>query len=132
MSKTDSDHAALLRAANKEEKRIRAALVGMAPEKKGLLNDTIKNAAWMKVQLERARETIAAEPIVVEYDNGGGQSGLREHPAYKAYEALFKSYMLAINKLSEAMPVHTGAIIDEAEKPQTALELVRMRVEKRA
>ena len=32
------------------------------------------------------------EPLTVEYDNGGGQSGIRENPYYPAYEKLLASY----------------------------------------
>ena len=35
---------------------------------------------------------IPDEPLVIEYDNGGGQSGIRENPFYPAYEKLLTSY----------------------------------------
>ena len=35
---------------------------------------------------------IPDEPLVIEYDNGGGQSGIRENPFYTAYEKLLASY----------------------------------------
>ena len=39
---------------------------------------------------------IGAEPLVVEYDNGGGQSGVRENPFYSAYEKLLAAYLKAL------------------------------------
>ncbi len=36
------------------------------------------------------------EPLIVEYDNGGGQSGIRENPYYPAYEKLLASYTKAL------------------------------------
>lgn len=36
---------------------------------------------------------IADEPLITEYNNGGGQSGTRENPFYPAYEKLLKSYV---------------------------------------
>ena len=35
---------------------------------------------------------IPGEPLVMEYDNGGGQTGVRENPFYPAYEKLLTSY----------------------------------------
>lgn len=35
---------------------------------------------------------IPDEPLVMEYDNGGGQTGVRENPFYPAYEKLLTSY----------------------------------------
>ena len=59
--------------------------------------------AVLKRQLERmaARlleevEKIPTEPLVMEYDNGGGQSGIRENPFYPAYEKLLSSYTRAL------------------------------------
>ena len=59
--------------------------------------------AVLKRQLERmaARlleevEKIPTEPLVMEYDNGGGQSGIRENPFYPAYEKLLSSYTKAL------------------------------------
>ena len=56
--------------------------------------------AVLKRQLERmaARlleevEKILTEPLVMEYDNGGGQSGIRENPFYPAYEKLINTYI---------------------------------------
>ncbi len=94
----------------------------------------IENTAWMKVQLDKARELIGTEPIVTEYDNGGGQTGVREHPAYKAYEALWKAYMTGMGRILEAIPAGQAPAAPEEEPetaapPQTVLELIRARHE---
>ncbi len=63
---------------------------GLNDEKIKSLDPVILNVSWMKSKLDDAREAIGEEGITVEYDNGGGQSGVRENPAFRAYEAFGK------------------------------------------
>lgn len=44
-------------------------------------------------------EKIETEPLIVAYDNGGGQSGTRENPFYPAYEKLLASYTKTLGAL---------------------------------
>lgn len=37
-------------------------------------------------------ERLADEPMTIEYDHGGGQSGIRENPFFPAYEKLMSCY----------------------------------------
>jgi hypothetical protein len=41
-------------------------------------------------------DKLLIEPLIIDYDNGGGQSGIRENPFYPAYEKLLGSYAKAI------------------------------------
>ena len=112
---------ALLRECNVKENRI------------ALLEPVIENTAWMKAQLDKARTLVRGSSIVISYDNGGGQSGLRENPAFKGYEALWKSYMAGMCKILEYVPrpvVEREA--EQIETPKTVLDLVRARRKKEA
>ena len=73
-------------------------------EKITALNPVIANVSWMKVKLDDAREHIGDEGITVEYDNGGGQTGVRENPAFRAYEALWKTYLSGLDALLKQLP----------------------------
>ncbi len=53
----------------------------------------------MADKLEECRVLMADEPIVVEYDNGGGQCGIRENPYFAAYEKLLASYTKSLTAL---------------------------------
>lgn len=44
-----------------------------------------------RIQTEGQR--MADEDLIVAYDNGGGQSGIRENPYYPAYEKLLAAYV---------------------------------------
>lgn len=58
-----------------------------------------ESVLFMQRKLEETRELIKDEPLVIEYDNGGGQSGIRENPSYVLYEKLFATYSKGLNAL---------------------------------
>ena len=93
-----------------------------------ILEPVIMNTAWMRVRLDTARRETEEAKIVVEYDNGGGQKGLRENPIFKAYEALWKSFMLGMGRILDAIPEEKqeelAGKMDEV-RPQTVLDRIR-------
>lgn len=97
------------------------------------LRSIIENVAWMKIKLDAARDAIKNSNVVIPYDNGGGQKGLRENPMYKGYESLWKSYMSGMDKILSCLPqpVAETEIVEE-EKPKTILEIIRERHAKEA
>ena len=120
-----------------EKTRIKRLLkeTGTSDARMKMLEPVIENVAWMKIKLDQAREKIKASGIVMPYDNGGGQTGIRENPAFKGYEALWKSYMAGMSKLLEAMPPEVIEAEEETEKeqaPVTVLELIRTKHKKEA
>ncbi len=97
------------------------------------LSSVIENTAWMKIKLDDAREAIKSSNVVIPYDNGGGQSGIRENPLFKGYESLFKTYMQGMDRILNALPAEKVKEVEqEIEKPQTVLELVRNKHKKEA
>ena len=101
--------------------------------RKEALQPLIENVAWIKIKLDDTREVIKNSGVVIPYDNGGGQKGLRENPMYKGYESLFKSYLAGMDKIFACLPLEV--IKEEAEKiekPKTMLELVTSRHKKEA
>ena len=46
----------------------------------------------IREKLEEEGSRIPHETLIVEYDNGGGQSGVRANPFFPAYEKLLASY----------------------------------------
>lgn len=114
--------------AEEEQNRILDLLseVGISDKRMKLMEPVILNTAWMKAKLDDAREAIKHSNIVISYDNGGGQKGIRENPLFKGYEALWKSYMLGMSKIMDCMPPEVVKIeMEQIEKPKTMLELVR-------
>ena len=113
----------------KEQRKISREIkkANISEHKMKVIDPVITNVAFMKVKLDEARDQVKHETITVEYDNGGGQKGIRENPVFKRYEAFFKTYMLAMGRIIDALPdENKGAWSKQVEgaKPQTALEIV--------
>ena len=113
--------------ADQEQQRILDLLkeVGISDKRMKLLGPIIQNTAWMKAKLDDAREAIKNSNIVISYDNGGGQKGIRENPLFKGYESLWRSYMAGMSKILESLPSEVIEQSVEVERPATMLELVR-------
>lgn len=60
-----------------------------------------ESVLFMAQKLKESRTLMKKEPLVIEYDNGGGQRGIRENPHYTAYEHLLTSYNKALRQLTE-------------------------------
>lgn len=106
---------------------------GISEARRKALEPIIENTAWMKVKLDAARDAIKTSNIVIPYDNGGGQKGLRENPMFKGYESLWKSYISGMDKVLSCLPPEVvEAEIVEEEKPKTILELIREKHSKEA
>lgn len=104
------------------------------PEKRiTLLEPVIVNTAWMKAKLDDTMEKIKDTSVAINYDNGGGQKGIRENPLYKGYYALWKSYMAGMQMIMAGLPL---AVATKEEEPdnetKTVLQLVRDKHRKRA
>ena len=118
-----------------EAERLRELLFkcGVVPETVDLLDSMIVNAAWIKVKLDDTREVIKTSNVVIPYDNGGGQTGLRENPLFKGYESLLKSYTSCLKAILDKLPERESEVkAEELEKPKTMLELVRSKHKKEA
>lgn len=119
----------------KEIQRIKDILLdyNVSDNKIKILESIIENTAWMKVKLDDARDAVKNSNVVIPYDNGGGQKGLRENPLFKGYESLWKSYMSGMSKILEALPTEQAQVVTKmAEEPKTMLELVRDKHRKQA
>lgn len=119
--------------AEEEQNRIIELLneVGISAKKMKLLEPIVINTAWMKVKLDDAREAIKNSNIVISYDNGGGQRGIRENPLFKGYSALWRSYMAGMNRIIDSLP-EEAVKIDEDAKPENVLSIIRAKHRRKA
>lgn len=73
-------------------------------EKRNAVLPLMSNIAFLKVKLDQARNELMGESIFTEYNNGGGQSGVREHPGFSAYNRLFITFSRGIKQITDLMP----------------------------
>ena len=114
--------------ADAEHDRITAILngAGISERRMQTLAPIIENVSWMRAKLDDSRQLIKHSNIVVPYDNGGGQKGIRENPAFKGYEALWKAYMQGMNRILDTLPPEEiqEAVVPDI-RPQTVLDTIR-------
>lgn len=60
-----------------------------------------ESVVFMAAKLEESRKAMAKEPLVIPYDNGGGQTGIRENPHYAAFEKLMNTYIRSLDQLKK-------------------------------
>ena len=114
--------------ADAEHDRITRILndAGISERRMQTLAPIIENVSWMRAKLDDSRSLIKNSNIVVPYDNGGGQKGIRENPAFKGYEALWKAYMQGMNRILDTLPPEVAQEATEAEiRPVTVLDTIR-------
>ncbi|MGI5912620.1 MAG: hypothetical protein ACOX6E_08615 [Syntrophomonadaceae bacterium] len=106
--------------------------IHVSKRRQDAMDAIIDNIAWMKVKLDETREMIKSSSVAIPYDNGGGQTGIRENPLFKGYESLFKSYMSGMDQILALLPPEEAMPVETADKPKTVLELVRDKHKKEA
>ena len=120
--------------ASEEKKRIIAILkdAGISKRRMDMLKPVIENVSWMRAKLDDSRDLIKNSNIVMPYDNGGGQRGIRENPAFKGYESLWKAYMQGMNRILDTLPPEQIQAATDDIRPQTVLDSIRAKHSKPA
>lgn len=113
------------KAINAEIKRIYGIIDGanVAPEMREMLAPVIEFVAWQRVTLDEASKELNGANIVIEYDNGGGQTGTRQNPLFKSVMDLWRGYLAGIDKIIQALPKEAQA--EARAQAVTPLEIVR-------
>lgn len=78
------------------------------------------NLLFLERKLDEARRQALTTPAVVEYDNGGGQTGERVSPWVQAYGALLKSYGQALKQLEDLVAANEANGKGDSAKPTLA------------
>ena len=89
-----------------EHKRLEALLerADVPQRQRDVLAPVIDNMAWQRIKLDETREEMREASVVCSYDNGGGQTGTRENPIFKAYINLWRAYMVGLEKYTSYLP----------------------------
>lgn len=66
-----------------------------------------ESVLFMAGKLKEAREAMKDEELIIPYDNGGGQSGIRENPHFTAFEKLMATYTKSLRQLTEIIEAGT-------------------------
>ena len=99
----------------------------VSKQNKDALAAVIDNLAWQRIKLEDIRNQMLDADVVIPYNNGGGQEGLRENPIFKGYINLWRAYILGIEKLTSYLPKD----LQEAAAPDASSVLEKVKSMKR-
>lgn len=83
------------------------------------VQELVNQLQFMATKLKETKKTIKDEPLVIDYDNGGGQSGIRENPHYVAYEKLMATFNKTLTTLID--------IIGEEKTSNEVMPLLALR-----
>lgn len=75
----------------------------------------------MAEKLDKEGERIICEKLVVDYDNGGGQSGVRENPFFPAYEKLLATYTKTLQAVRDL-------IGEQGLEETTSLDFIKSKI----
>jgi len=84
--------------------RLRDLTSSMSDEEHALIDSLLENAAWLQVKLDSTRTLLEDQDVLVEYDNGGGQCGVRKNPGFDGYRQLLTSYTTTIKTVRDMLP----------------------------
>lgn len=85
-------------------------LVAKLPEyKRKHVKELYANVLFMYSKLKETRKGIKRQQVVIPYDNGGGQTGIRKNPAFDEYRQLLSAYVKALNELCALLDVQEDA-----------------------
>jgi len=79
------------------------------PEKlRPYATELAENVVFQCSKLAETRRAMqrSNQQLVVAYDNGGGQRGVRKHPIYEAYNQLMANYRKSLQQLTELLQTY--------------------------
>lgn len=74
------------------------------PEVREMAKRYAEELEWLDEQLDKAKTCIGDEEVVIPYDNGGGQTGIRANPAFGEYKKLLDSWTKVSTALLSMLP----------------------------
>jgi citrate synthase len=72
----------------------------------------IARIAYLAAYLDELQEQTTKEGVVIHYDNGGGQEGIRVHPAVQVYTQYHKDLTASLKQLQSFIPIDSEGVDD--------------------
>ena len=80
---------------------------------------------FMSKKLKESKAGLKDQAIVIPYDNGGGQVGIRENPAFTAYEKLLAAYTKALTTLRDVIGTEAPREMSQLENLRKKFQVMR-------
>lgn len=79
---------------------------GLPEDTEPMVRELAENVVFMHKKLSATRKALRKEAVVVPYDNGGGQTGIRRNPAFEMYCTLLAQYRRSIDQIIGILQKH--------------------------
>ena len=76
-----------------------------------------ENVLFMEGKLKDTRRGLANQQVVIPYDNGGGQKGIRKNPVFEGYNQLMANYRKSLEQLVALLRDYGGARLEDTDTP---------------
>lgn len=80
---------------------------------------------FMAKKLKETKAGLRDQALTIEYDNGGGQTGIRENPAFTAYEKLLATYTKSLATLRDVIGDNAPKEMSELDNLRRKFQVVR-------
>lgn len=87
------------KAMKKYKKQMNSIVKNVSVETKTVVEMLIDRVAYLAAYLDELQEDTIIGGVVVPYNNGGGQSGMRVHPNVNVYTAYAKQFTASVKQL---------------------------------
>lgn len=76
-----------------------------------------KNVYFLERKLSETRDELETQEVVIPYDNGGGQRGIRKNPIFDGYNQLMQNYRKSLEQLCSMLRTYGGKSECEQKNP---------------
>lgn len=90
---------------------------GMPDEIRTHAIELAENVFFMEGKLVETRRGLANQQVVIAYDNGGGQKGIRKNPIFEGYNQLMSNYRKTLEQLIALLKEYGATKVDEKDSP---------------
>lgn len=97
----------------KEKKRLLKIFKDIDANKLEFVMHQIDNLAWLNVSTKVLKEKVDKIGTIVKYNNGGGQSGVRDNPDVKTLIAYQKNITAITKQLLDLVPAKSKSKLQE-------------------
>lgn len=89
----------------------------MPKEIRPYATELAENVFFQCAKLVETRKGLTKQAVVIAYDNGGGQKGIRKNPAFEAYNQLMANYRKSLQQLTELLKEYGAVDMSDEDNP---------------
>jgi hypothetical protein len=89
---------------SEEITKLKMIYIDLSDNQKDLVEDLIRNAAFMTITLQDLQKVINEKGVTIEYQNGANQWGSKQSPEIEVYNKIIANYLKITKQLADLIP----------------------------